>query len=298
MDNNKNTKQRKKIVNFYNIFFFAIIPITIVTILLVKTIIICDYILKNNTIETKNFLINNNWIDIGLSVISIAVSVWLGINISNLVDRKQIEDLNNKIKTSKRRIERDEQIITNLENEINNTQKSLETQISNININIENQFYKTRFIDKVMETRELYESSLYLCNVFSDNDDADYLLLYKIESAYISCVMAYENVNWTDAYKYSNEGIKLLDELTDIEKCEEYFYIRKSDFLFYKNIVIPHDSTLGEYSINELEESIFLYKKIVGLIDNETEEFFAKLIGYLYNTIGYTYDMMQLYCKD
>lgn len=302
MGNKKDSKrtQKKKSINFYSFFFFGIIPIIVTIILLIKTIVVYKSVLIIDAQELKNFIIDSSWMDIGFSVISIAVSVWLGINIANLVDKKQIDELNNKteeldskIDDSEQRLKNGESSIENLEMEIENTRKILEKRIADINIDIENRFYRTKFIDKLMETSDLYESSLYLYELFRSNNEANYQELYQIENEYLYCTKAYENSDWIETYIHSKSGLRLLNEFKGEEKYQKYFFIRKSDFLFYKNIALTHNSTLGEFSDKELKESIGLYKKVINLVDNNPEKY-QKFIGYLYNTIGYTYDILQV----
>lgn len=290
-------EQMRTLVNFYSVFFFGIIPIIVTSMLLVKTLVVYKSILIIDSHELETYIVNSNWMEIGFSVISIAVSVWLGLNIANLIDRKQIEELNNKIDESEERLENGEKNITDLDERIENTYRTLENRISNINIDIENRFYKTRFIDKLMETNNLYESSLFLYERYYDSNEADFQELYQIESEYLSCIEAYESTEWIKTHTHSNEGIELLNKFEYEEKHKEYFLIRKSDFLFYKNIVLTHDNTLGKFSCKELEESIALYKKVISLVDDKPEKY-QKFIGYLYNTIGYTYDILQVNSEE
>lgn len=300
---NKKIFVNKK-MNFYSFFFFGIIPIIITVIMFVKTIIVYKSIEIINSQEMESFIAESNWIDIGLSIISIAVSVWLGINIANLIDRKQIENLNarmedldNKIEKSETWLRDEERNILNLDDKIENKEKKLETKISSINIDIENRFYKTRFIEELMKTKDLYESAFYLYDIFYNNNEVDYQELYQIESEYLRCITAYETTNWTETYSHAIKGLSLINELKKKEKKQEYFFVRKGDFLFYKNIALTHNNTLGEFSNKELEESISLYKKIINLVDDDSKKS-QKFIGYLYNTIGYTYDILHVLSKD
>lgn len=98
MGNNQNNRSRK--FSFYNILFFAIIPIIIVALLLGKTIYVYETVKIINQSDWSSFIVDSNLLDMGIAIIGIAVSVWLGINISNLVDRRQIEELNVRINSS------------------------------------------------------------------------------------------------------------------------------------------------------------------------------------------------------
>lgn len=290
-DRNISKESRKgRGINFYNFFFFAVIPIIVTVILLIKTIVVYRSILIIDAKELENVIINSNWMDIGFSVISIAVSVWLGINIANLVDKKQIDDLNNKTEELGSIINDSEERLINGEKNIS----ILEDDIKNINNDIENRFYKTKFLDQLMKTSELYESSLYLYEIFYENDEEEYQELYKIEDKYLDCIKAYETADWTETYSYSIEGLNLFEKFK--EKHREYYFLRKSDFLFYKNVSLTHNNTLGEFSKEELEESISLYKKEINFLNENPEK--QRLIGYLYNTIGYSYDILQVRSKD
>lgn len=287
-----NTVYKK--MGFYNIFFFGVIPIIITGILLARSIVIYSTISITAVEELEKFIEADGWMELGFSVISIAVSVWLGINIANLIDRKQIYELEDRIKESKEKIKKQE---IEIDHKINNTKNEVESEIKDINNDIENRFYKTRFIDKLMETKNLYESSLYLYEFFGDNNDADYKSLFEIENEYVLCAEAYENVKWEKAYGHSDQGLMLLSNSKIQEKYKEYFLIRRSDFLFYKNIVLTHNRALGVFSTNELLESIDLYEEMIRLMDNDPNRD-SKFIGYLYNTIGYTYDILTRKSKD
>lgn len=283
---------------FYRFLFFGIIPIIVTTILLIKTIIMYISIRNIDDMELINVIIDSNWMDIGFSIISIAVSVWLGINIANLVDKKRIDELSHNSKKLENEISKSADKLKTTVNVMESLNEDIKNKIDGINDNIEQRFYKTKFFDKLMKVTNLYESASYIHDEFEDNERANYKDLDRIEEQYLKCSMAYEENKWEDTYECSKKGIFLLEDLNKKEKYyEKYYNIRKSDFLFYKNMAITHNSDLGTFSKDELLESISLYENVLQEIGNDSNTS-LKFKGYLYNTIGYTYDILNVHSRS
>lgn len=275
--------QNKKKINFYHVLFFGIIPIIIVSVLVGKSVYItmlaveCEEL--TNAVNSNADLLNT-----GLAIVGIAVSVWVGINISNLVDRQLIENLKEKVALSEETIQG--QI---------KKQDALKEELKNTNIDIENKFYKMQFLNELIKTRFLYESSAYFYEFFERTEEKlDYKFYFQAESCYSLCTDAYEHNEWEKSYDYACEGLQQLENAKEVFD-KEYFQLRKGDFLFYKNVNRTHSrkQSLENFSVEEMEESINLYKKS-GLQyssdSGSSEE--QKMLGYIYNTIGYSYDLL------
>ena len=273
--------------SFSNWIFFVIIPLMIVGVLLAKTILFyCKIGDITDVVDLEVFLNNTNLLDMGIGVVSIAISVWLGINIANLVDRREIERIkqeHEKIKQSNKAVQ--EELIT-LEKDINETK------------DIPREYYVTKMLSLFDETVRKYDISMFFyMDVKNCPDEYDMKTLkamIDIEQEFLLCVNAYEKCEWYDTYKY---GESILKKLEKMELKTDYFKLRKADVLFYINVAKTHttiETKNGEkieFSEREMIKSIEIYEELVDSFAIGKNK--DKLLGYFHNTIGYTYDLME-----
>lgn len=267
--------------------FFIVVPLAIVILLFFKSYMIYHAQIICTIPELEIFLKENNLIDIGMSMVSLAVSVWLGINILNFLDRKIIEELEVKL------------------NELDDKSKNLDDIMKKSIEKIEKDYNKIKLLEAISRTKSKYEVSDYLYEYINSTSEEFieelFQTMWSIELLYFECSKAYEEKRWSETEKYAKNGLNLIKQ---IDVSNTYLDIRKSDMLFYKNAVKLHNKKSKEFSKLEMLESISLYKKICTKMVNENVG--MELIGHMYNTIGYSYDLIvqhnpkeaKSYCND
>ncbi|MGN0431101.1 MAG: tetratricopeptide repeat protein [Lachnospiraceae bacterium] len=197
-----------------------------------------------------------------MTTISIAVSVWIGLNIYN-VYRK--EDLDSALEIM---------------------QNSLD------DLNYEGE--KRKLIWQLERGEYMYEINKYFCIELEKENIIPCELIKELanfEKQFYWCYTAYEKDRWGECAELAG---KLLVEIKSIERMlkrlfvnEEtvlysYVHIRMADLHFYKN------RTGNVVDIEEYKESIELYEEELKDIPDSANE----LRGYMENTIGYTYILL------
>jgi len=202
----------------------------------------------------------------GLTVIGIAVSVWIGLNIYNAVSVNELEEA-----------------LLRLDK-------------------LDMQFKRYCFMSELLKTKKIYEISGYIYEEFEniDSEDIDYEMLFEIEKNYALCYTAYEKNLWDASREYAQDTIYLINSIRNKRGYEEiikqYLDIRLSDMYFYKNISLPRS---GDVPLNkeEIEKSIVLYENILeelkySDIDEEIRNLYS---AYILNSQGYA---QFIYYKD
>lgn len=283
-----------KDLNLINILFFVLIPLIIVGALVIKTIYLCNALSHYDYQNLSEFLENTNVIDVGVAIIGIAVSVWLGINISNMVDEKRIKEMDKSIGGMNEKIESMGDALKQKDSELDHFSKKaseeqdrLKERIKDITNNNDEQ----NFINELQKTKYRYESSEYLysffCEDIKNKKKINFSVCYEVERLCNLCSDAYEKGKWQDAYKYAVTALEALDCLDkDTDGVDTYINIRKSDSLFYKNVATTHLDKVITISESELQESIKLYECVLPDVKEK------RIAGFIYNTIGYTYDIL------
>ena len=193
-----------------------------------------------------------------ISILSIAVSIWIGLNIYNVVNKEDIEDTVEKLHEEYER-----------------------TASDNLKYNL------LKYFDA---TKDRYEISQFFHEAFEDSEEYStslYKKLLEIEKLYVKCVNAYEK-----GHRDESEGraLQIIDLTRKPSKYKKdiliycYFLSRKSDALFYKYY---------RKSIDKVKESISLYDELLDIIHKSREyELDSQSLAYINNTIGYTYKIM------
>ncbi len=220
--------------------------------------------ITNNTNVTFDSIMETSMLDTVMSTISIAVSVWIGLNIYNVYKKEDIENL------------------------VNDANNAVDTMIF--------QSEKRKFMWYLEKGEYMYEISKYLYEKFDQADDIPLEIfkeLTRFEKGFYWSYDLYERKRQKECR--SNVEILLMDipkyerllEKYNISKHNllySYLNIRKADLLFYKN-VLSQVAKKEEYL-----ESIKLYQNELEKMSGENKE----LIGYMQNTIGYTYRLLCL----
>jgi len=232
------------------VFFAGMIPA-----LLFITTVIYIVMTKDNGEPVAQILTS------GISIIAIAVSVWVGLNIYNLVTKSEIQEEINKL------------------------------------YNAGTGFSKQIFLNELEKTSGVYCLSEYLLEQFKKrgalepSPDITYQELSAIESEYALCCESYEKNQWDLAKTIAHRLIiRLKSDMFDVKAAYEkdplleiYMKSRMGDMYFYKNVV---NLRLSGEKRNE-EEMITLIKYFHDIM-NKMRYSEDRYLAYLYNTIGYT----------
>ena len=221
-----------------------------------------------------------------ISIISIAVTVWIGLNIYNVISKEDIDIFMNKID---KKINRSMLQLREIDDKLQETDIKLSM---------------TQFIFLLKETRSRYIISYYFAMCFSNSkekiDNIDNLV--KIEYLFIKTIQFYENNNYNLALEYCQKALSYFLEYEIINKprkdyklLDAYKCCRLSDLYFYKNISSLRMN--ASVSIDELTRSIELYCTLKKYIDDHQDDYDIdfisnELYGYIHNTIAYTYQEM------
>lgn len=197
-----------------------------------------------------------------LSVISIAVSVWIGLNIYNVYKKEDTEE-----------------VLAKVENATSEMLYEGE---------------RRKFIWNVEKGEYMYEICRYLADQFElvENIPIETMTeLTYFEKRLYWVYNAYENKRYHESNTLADNLLlelpnfrKILSKLGDPDKTivSSYLNIRESDLLFYKN------SCSAKPSEKDYIKSIELYKQELENIPKDN----LALRGYMENTIGYTYRLL------
>lgn len=289
----RNTSERKTF--FFGKNLSIAIPICLCCILIITNLVqyfhfykvsdavyeICKKVSDAESMESliayANNLETSSLLNTGLTIISIAVTIWIGLNIYNVVNKEDIEEA---LKEYDRRI-------IDLDKE---REKRL-------------QFFskKTEFINLLYITGKRYCASNFFANLFW-NTKEEYSNIDKVikcERKYIQCCSFYENNERKKANKLARD---LVDEYIDLKSeppyttsnesdpMKNFIRMRLSDALFYKNMTVDRGD---EFDLKEVKKSIQYYQEI---IENPSEirKWDDEILAYFFNTQGY---LMHQMCK-
>lgn len=201
-------------------------------------------------------------LDTILSTISIAVSVWIGLNIYNVYKKEDIEKL------------------------LEQVEKSTEKMVY--------EGEKRKFLWSLEKGEYMYEICRYMCDQFETLEYIPMDVMKELtffEKRIYWIYNAYENRRKKECI---SQAIKALEDVPQLRRrldileqpeysvVSSYLNIRESDLLFYKNIVSSSPNK------EEYLKSIEIYKGELEKINKNDKE----LCGYMQNTIGYTYKLL------
>lgn len=236
------------------------------------------------------------------SIITTAVSIWVGLNIYNFMTKNEVEEL---VRDSNDKLEKFKEETNKLKSYIYR-QKFIETVSQNASKYPINSFF-VRCALKMKEEknawglddqkladfeRRLYEcEDIYESNVWS-RGGAVAEDLYNDFSKYISETEK-EFFKIKEKINFDEDGDinKNKFDITTITNIEEYIYlsVRIGDILFYKNAGKKRINKKA--SIDNLKETI-IYYRLADILLNECEDVTNEEKAYMKNTIGYTYRLI------
>lgn len=206
-----------------------------------------------------------------MDIVSVAITVWVGLNIYNNLKETEIE------------------------------KKLLELKLENEALN--NRLRYGNFLQKLKETSNQYEVSKFLYDLFQEkvlhDEIEDELLekLYLIEENFVWTTTAYENSKFIECAKYAERSYEILEGIHRCywyewgEEIEFYLKIRKSDIAYYR---CYSDKIKPDVKAELYKDSIELYLLCIKYIEKyyEKKAFREKekneLLGYMYNSLAFT----------
>ena len=266
----KRGKSEEKTCDWTNRIFIGVISgimgVSIIT--LVAILIICLWD-KNGSVEELAIKVESTLLASGLSIIGIAISVWAGLNIVNAIEKKEVDDIQNNLKSS-------QEDIDNLKNDMTRTMEAVNSERQNM--------YKGLFLQELLNTSQ-DAMSRYFYKSFSEREIHNtevYAELVIIEQ-YFSQV--YSQYTGSESIKQlilirANEGLrriaslfeKSLEDSIDLIEIKnmlyKYLFFRQSEFYFLKG-----------YLLSEVEK-YEAFRRVIKEYENVTECFGVFLPDY------------------
>lgn len=211
----------------------------------------------SDTGKVYSSLIEADFINSGLAILAIAVSVWIGLNIYNNCKESYLE-------------------------------RQLE-ELKDKHLKVEKEYQKQIFLNEIEQTEGMYELSHYFRKAFQNSEAIgkdDYEEFYEIEKIFGKCVKAYESQDYGISRVYAEELRNMVRKKMENNTGEKwsigdmYLRLRLSDAMYYH----------ADKDQEELLESVKIYEEAMKHIEKTDNEF----VGYMENTIGYTYSKLYL----
>ena len=245
-----------------------------------------------------NSIAETDIVTIGITVIGIAVSVWVGLNIYLSLSKEESEKL---IKKMEDEIKAIGKCLNKVEDAIIYQKGIMWQEFINL-------------LDSQRDENMLAAYFAYQFNrLFSERENTDSLdvsyinRLIQYEVEYLSMTRMYENGEKKNCYNQSEQLIKnytLLkhDNIKGSDLWKEvisfYFDVQIVDAKFYRNAVCLRLSGYrDEFSTEQMENVCNKYKELFDRISDMTPEYkdINSAKAYINNTIGYTYDLINQY---
>lgn len=233
-------------------------------------------------ITMTNFISNNNNSDINpiigeinivTTILSIAIAVWIGLNIYNIVEKRQIDQLSVKTKAIKLSTEKSKKASKEIKLSFEKIKDQVENDAKQL---IETQIERTRssinlLINIFINTQQDHMTGYFIKCFYKLLDSEDDLKrVSELDISKLICIETYFN-NVYHSYKindsnsvrfFARVGIETLKEIEDgknSNQCKlklyyDYLLFRKAELNFYYGMV-----EYGESSVELLEKSINCY---------------------------------------
>lgn len=224
----------------------------------------------NNIIDTQTTIFETF-----LTILSIAISVWVGLNIYNIVGKNELEDVQKESQslTESMKKMQNESIdlkkdLIQIHEDLDNESKRLK-ELTNISINLLiNVLINTR--KDVMSEYFIQSFNSYLSTSNNDNTIDDVLLsnLICIETHFHNVHSSYESYEKDRIIFFANEGLKIISSVYSSYSSigsslvKSYLVFREGEFHFYLGM-----AQQGKNASNEFEISIQKYSEFSSLAE-------------------------------
>lgn len=298
----KDNAVKKMLVNIpktiCNVLIIAVVSQSI-TIILIAVLMF----LKENALE-YNFLQEvfvGDMLTIGLSIIAIAVSVWIGLNIYVTISKEELAQIEEKLNAAA--LQKEELIKT-----VTETQKHLEKFL-----NMEKQQFQrllkiqgykyalSSYLASMLEENILLNDAVLLFELIDAEEQNQFVTEYYEKSKWYETVKCAENTKklYEKILQYIHENVTYeMVESKDYMDMNLYISSRISDLIFYQNAGCLRVKDLrNDFSIIEMNESINIYIDFWDRKEKDISSCFNgnDVLAYIKNTIGYSYDLINQY---
>ncbi len=287
----------------------GMVLIIFIAIVLLNKIPILTYnaeIKKIDKVQGEKLVINeasfedvaeNSLLSTGLEIIGLAIAVWTGLNIVNLVTRKEVEEVEERMKT--------------IIDEVQKKNDELNTIYNNVENISKNEFLKELLkTDSDLITKYFYDKFLHI-KCFPD---VIYQLL-SIEQIFSQIYYMHTSAN-ANAKNVRNETeeldkqidktliyIKQYKEILDLKDIENYLKFRKAEGLFYRGYVLDSEREIYKAYMSAIkiyiEISEYFIKDFKEMTENKNETIFPEeyeIFSYYSNTLGEAYSKILQKC--
>lgn len=282
----------------------VIICISITIIILVNVICVIvtccpELFSKLFGVDLKVCLPANNRVEIsivstGLSIIGIAVAVWTGLNIANMIDKKRLDDVDKKIE---KLIDTGEKLQEELEKRIKFVEFVEDVRIQQNKIDKDKLLYEMYLIPKDEATQKLAAKF----NETFQKSDTPFLKLLEIEQKFRSVYEMHRSEFCQDEnlVNIAKEGISLAKKLledSNEDTVKLYLRFRIAEFYFYQGYCC-----MGEKRVICYKEAIKIFEACKGEFHAYIPEFKSDEeypdITYL-PCLGEEYDISAYFCNS
>lgn len=189
--------------------------------------------------------VESSIISSGITIIGVVITVWTGLNIVNILDKRYFDNLEQDVSNLNAKVTQLNQEATDYKNKIFSLNNELERQ--------ENERKKAQIrTDKMRLLQEMYitlsdeSTKILITKIESDKSDIPYLKLVEIEQKYRSVYQAHQDKFFMNyqLIKIADEGIGLAQEViqtntkNDNRTLEVYLNYRIAEFNFYKGYCV------------------------------------------------------------
>lgn len=217
--------------------------------------------------------VESSIISSGITIIGVVITVWTGLNIVNILDKRYFDNLeqnvsnlnvkvtklNDEAKKYSGKFEELNNNVSKLNREAENYQKkflSLKRELTKFNLELKRQENERKNAqirtDKMRLLQEMYitlsdeSTKILIKKIESDRSDIPYLKLVEIEQKYRSVYQAHQDKFFMNyqLIKIANEGIGLAQEIIQTNTknynrtLEVYLNYRIAEFNFYKGYCV------------------------------------------------------------
>lgn len=234
---------------------YVIIIGTLLVDLVIISFMLYGIVLLNQSNNIENLKLFS--FDFAVSVIGIAVTTWLGLNIYNVIEKNELKELERELNKSKKQL--DQKII-----EVYNKSDSFSQEINQISkdqIEIKNNLFQQR-IELLKNSFNVKNTWFKLFYSFCENEKKELFETYgffiRIEQLYNEVYRLNEQGESNDIHYYCEEGLRLISTAKsminhDLERNNwfiAYLPIRESDFYYFSGLQYKREGALDRFKTN------------------------------------------------
>lgn len=228
-----------------------------------------------------------NLLSVGIGIIAIAVSAWVGLNVYISLSKEEVKDLGDRLQKYEQRIRQFEELDVNYKKNAWGEFRKLFTGSRYI---IDEFFYfifGERFDHSFIPTNIIFEM------IFAERQFSHIEELYESDK-YEDCISSYREA--VEQFSRIEDKIRVYSANVShlYEKIAFYIKCRKADLGFYLCVSHTH---VGEkrVAVNDCDDVIMRWEEIERDFSEQKGEYTRKdassVIAYIYNSIGYMMDI-------